>query len=144
MSDRLFGMSLEPTHNCDFLIKLYVCNIFRLLYYISSSNKWCIMTRNMILARHGMYVQTHSVWKSQKKSYSKLRAKRATFPFWVDKGSLKMVNFGEFLKIWSLLSNSVTRQVNFNWTKIGENAKIETLKCDILDDFQTLWKVCVY
>ena len=40
----------------DFLIKLYVCNIFRLVYYISSSsNKWCIMTRNMILARHGMY-----------------------------------------------------------------------------------------
>ena len=57
---------------------------------------------------------------------------------------VKNGQFGEFLKIWSLRSNSVTRQVNFNWTKIGENAKIETLKCDILDDFQTLWKVCVY
>ena len=31
----------------------------------------------------------------------------------------KMAHFGEFLKIWSLWSNSVTRQVNFNWTKIG-------------------------
>ena len=30
-----------------------------------------------------------------------------------------MVNFGEFLKIWSLRSNSVTRQVSFNRTKIG-------------------------
>ena len=27
----------------------------------------------------------HSVWKSQKKSHSTLRAKRATFTFWVDK-----------------------------------------------------------
>ena len=30
-----------------------------------------------------------------------------------------MVNFGEFLKTWSLRSNSVTRQVSFNRTKIG-------------------------
>ena len=64
----------------------------------------------------------HSVWKSQKKSHSTLRAKRATFTFWVDKSSLKgpkMVNFGEFLKTWSFWSNSATRQVNFKRTKIG-------------------------
>ena len=30
-----------------------------------------------------------------------------------------MVHFGEFLKTWSLRSNSVTRQINFNRTKIG-------------------------
>ena len=30
-----------------------------------------------------------------------------------------MVHFGEFLKTWSLRSNSVTRQVRFNRTKIG-------------------------
>ena len=47
----------------------------------------------------------HSVWKLQKKSHSilrALRAKRATFTFWVEKRSLKMpkiVNFGEFLKL---------------------------------------------
>ena len=38
----------------------------------------------------------------------------------------KMVHFDEFLKIWSLQSNSVTRQVSFNRTKIGgkcQNAK---------------------
>ena len=29
--------------------------------------------------------QVHGVWKSQKKSHSTLRAKRATFTFWVDK-----------------------------------------------------------
>ena len=39
-----------------------------------------------------------------------------------------MVHFGEFLKTWSLRSNSVTRQVSFNKTKIGEkcqNSKIQ-------------------
>ena len=66
------------------------------------------------------YMPTHSVWKSQKKSHSALRAKRATFTFWVAKSSLKMpkmVNFGDFLKTRSLRSNSVTRKVTFNGTK---------------------------
>ena len=45
----------------------------------------------------------------------------------------KMVDYGEFLKTWSLRSNSVTRQVNFNRTKI------EKFKCNILSDFQTRW-----
>ena len=31
----------------------------------------------------------HSVWKSQKKSHSTLRAKGATFTFWVDKRFIK-------------------------------------------------------
>ena len=31
----------------------------------------------------------HSVWKSQKKSHSTLRAKRAMITFWLDKSSLK-------------------------------------------------------
>ena len=31
--------------------------------------------------------------------------------------------FGEFLENWSLRSNSVTRQVNFNQTKIGEKCQ---------------------
>ena len=49
----------------------------------------------------------------------------------------KMINFGEFLKTQSLRSNSVTRHVNFNRTKIG--GKYQTLKCNILSDFQRLW-----
>ena len=43
----------------------------------------------------------HGVSKSQKKSHSTLRAKRAMFTFRVEKSSLKMpkmVNFDEFLK----------------------------------------------
>ena len=50
-----------------------------------------------------------------------------------------MVNFDEFLKTWNLRSNSVTRQVIFNRTKMVKNAKIEKLKRDILGDFQTQW-----
>ena len=64
----------------------------------------------------------HSVWKSQKKYHSTLRAKQATFTFWVDKSWFKMpkmVHFGEFLKTWSLRSKSVTRQASFYKSKIG-------------------------
>ena len=47
----------------------------------------------------------------------------ATFTFWLDKSSSKMpimVHFGDFLKTWSLQSNSVTRLVTFNksWWKM--------------------------
>ena len=68
----------------------------------------------------------HSVWKSQKKSYSTLRAKRATFTFWVDKSSLKvpkMVHLGEFFFKWSFRWNNVTRLVNLNWRKINEKCQ---------------------
>ena len=75
---------------------------------------------------YGCHNRDHSVWKSQKKSHSTLRAKRDTFTFCVDKIWLKMpkmVNFGEFLKTWSLLPKSVTRQVTFKRTKMVANAK---------------------
>ena len=58
----------------------------------------------------------HGVWKLQKKSHS-------TFTFLVNKSWLKMVNFGAFLKTWSLLSNSVSRQVTLNRTKIVEKCQ---------------------
>ena len=57
----------------------------------------------------------HSVWKSQKKSHSIMRAERATFTFWVDKRLLKMpkitnlssftnkdVSFGVQFKFWCM------------------------------------------
>ena len=40
---------------------------------------------NDILFKYQINVHVHSVWKSQKKSHSTLRAKRATFTFWVVK-----------------------------------------------------------
>ena len=55
----------------------------------------------------------HGVWKSQKKSHSILRAKRATFTFWVGKSSLEMQKIVNLTSFW---------------------------KWDILDDFQTMWR----
>ena len=55
-----------------------------------------------------------------------MRAKRASFTFWVDKSQLKMPKMVH--KTCSLRSNSVTRQVSFNRTKIGgkcQNQKIQ-------------------
>ena len=80
--------------------------------------------------------------KLQKKSHS-IRAKRATFTFWVEKSSLKMpkkVDFDEFLKTWNLQSNIVTRQVTFYiGQKLVKNGKIIKFKGDIFGDFQTVW-----
>ena len=86
-----------------------------------------IPKRFLLACLHRIFIM-HGVWKSQKKSHSTLRAKRATFTFWMDKNRLKMpkmVHFGEFLKTWSLRSNSVTRQVSFNRRKIGGKWKIQ-------------------
>ena len=58
-----------------------------------SSSKFNVMHRRLL---------AYSVWKSPKKSHSTLRAKRATFTFWVDKNESKMpnmVHFREFLKL---------------------------------------------
>ena len=49
-----------------------------------------------------------------------------------------MVQFGEFLKNWSLQSNSVTRQVSSNRTKIEGKCQNLKIKCDILKNFQTM------
>ena len=40
--------------------------------------------------------------------------------------------FGEFLKTMMFRSNSVTREVTFNITKICGKCKIEKFKCDII------------
>ena len=40
-----------------------------------------------------------------------------------------MVNFGDFLKTRSLQSNSVTRQVTFNQTKIGRKCQNHYSRC---------------
>ena len=47
-----------------------------------------------------------------------------------------MVNLASFWKTEQ--TNSTTRQVNFNGTKIGKKAKNEKIIRDILGDFQTM------
>ena len=52
-----------------------------------------------------------------------------------------MVHFGEFLKTWSLRSNSVTRHVSFKRTKNGgkwQNSKLQNAT------FWVIFKQCVY
>ena len=75
----------------------------------------------------------HSVWKSQKKSHSTLRAKRACYIVSGQK-LIKNVKIGPFLILWS---NSVTRYVYFirdkNWLKMPKNEKF---KCDKILHFQ--------
>ena len=59
-------------------------------------------------------------------SHLTVRAKRATFTLYIE--IAKNIQFGEFLKTRSLQSNSVTRQVNFDKTKIGgkwQNSKLQ-------------------
>ena len=71
-----------------------------------------------------------SVWKSHKKSHSTLRAKRATFSFEVDKTWLKMpkiIKYSKFLKIWSLRSNSVTREFSNNFCPIKSDLSGNTV-----------------
>ena len=61
----------------------------------------------------------HSVWKSSKMSHFKhCERSELCLHFWS-----KMVNLGEFLKNCSLRSDSVTRNVNFNRTKIGQKCQ---------------------
>ena len=70
----------------------------------------------------------HGVWKSQKKCHSTLRAKRATFTFWVDKSWLKKPKNGQFWRVFrkpEAYGQTVLpdRQINFNWQKIVGKGK---------------------
>ena len=79
----------------------------------------------------------HSVWKSQKKSHSTLRAKRATFTFWLDKSSLKNAKNGQLATFWKSENSCQTvLPDNFDRTKWVENARLQKLKCDILVFFK--------
>ena len=63
---------------------------------------------------------------TEKKSHSILRAKRAYILS--RQKFIKNAKNGEFLKTWSLRSNSATRQVTYNWTKNDgkcQNRKIQ-------------------
>ena len=61
-------------------------------------------------------------WKRGREFVTFNIASEASYVYiWSGQKLLKMpkrVHFGEFLKTWSLRSNSVTRQVNSNWIKI--------------------------
>ena len=100
---------------CSFKWKNKIKNFRFLTFFGKHHNCYCL--ENIL----------HGVWKSQKKSHSTCERSELRLHFEWTKVNLKwpkMVHFGEFLKTWSLRSNSVTKQVSFNWSKIGGNAKI--------------------
>ena len=54
-----------------------------------------------------------------------------------------MVHFDEFLKTSSLWSNSVTRQVNFNRTKIGGKCQNSKVRLEKKDKYENCFAVCL-
>ena len=70
---------------CSFAVFFLV---FGFVAFVYPDNTW--WPSDSLLVRKECLRHWHSVWKSPKKSHSLLRAKRATFTFWVDKSSLKM------------------------------------------------------
>ena len=86
------------------------------------------------------YLITHNygVWKSQKKSHSTLRAKRATFTFWVDKIPLKMPKIVNFWKTEAHGQTVLPERSLLIGQTLVENAKTQKYKCDIFWDFHTL------
>ena len=85
----------------------------------------------------------HCFWKSQKKSRSTLRAKWATFTFWVYKTSLKMPKYGQFWQVFAKPESYgqivlPDRSLIKEWKSMKmSNSKLLIL--DILGDFQTMW-----
>ena len=75
---------------------------------------------------------TSQCLKMPKKSHFTLRAKRATFTFWVDKSSLempKMVNFSSFWKMrhFEEFSNNVTHNLEVPWRPLDSWHKMKYL-----------------
>ena len=64
---------------------IHLC--LRISYFRKSKSKWQLLKKVSFFAYQFLifWDHCHGVWKSQKKSRSTLRAKRATFTFWVDK-----------------------------------------------------------
>ena len=79
----IYFLNLHPFKSS---IIIDICTIslaLKIRRQISAENKVFLIDANSQLSSTGG-------WKSQKKSHSKLRGKRATFTVWVDKSSLKM------------------------------------------------------
>ena len=88
----------------------------------------------------------HGVWKPQKMSHSTMRAKRATFTFWVNISWKCQKSFilASFWKPEACGQTVLPDRSLLIGQKLVENAKIKTFKCDILSNYQTMWTCFVY
>ena len=85
----------------------------------------------------GELTKHHSVWKLQEKSHSTLRAKRATFTFWVDKSSIKMLNVATFWKPKVYGQTVLPDMSLLKGQKLVENARNSNTT------FRVIFKQCV-
>ena len=99
--------------------------------FLSNSGWWdgfILTTKEMKKKNLWIFKNSSRCLKVTKKSHSTLQAKPATFYLRGQKftNNPKMVNFDEFLKTWSLRSNTVIRHVTLisMGQKLMENAKI--------------------
>ena len=109
----LLSSEVFPLSNFEKSLERAISNIPRVFFFPSKRREirvkciavvlatgyWslqCIYNRNVVKRKKKTFLidvlnfavrikDEHGVWKSQKKSHSTLRAKRATFTFWVDK-----------------------------------------------------------
>ena len=93
----------ERFSNTVCFVSLYDLSLGRLSSFLSSSfmKIWSTSTLSRCISWQTHYSCLHGVWKPQKKSHSSLRAKRATFTFWVDKSLSimpKMIILASFWK----------------------------------------------
>ena len=109
-------MHLEPeTYGCYFQIQnANKCNCCWGSHYNDVMCNKCIIVPNFLSRLHISQIKgvCHriTVFENHRKSLIQ-HCERSILS--------GMVHFGKFLKTWSLRSNSVTRQVNFNTTKIS-------------------------
>ena len=82
----------------------------------------------------------HGVWKSQKKSHATLRAKPATFTFWVNQKCQKCSILASFWKPEACGQTVLPDRSVFIGQKMVQKAKIQKFKCDIVSNFQTMWE----
>ena len=67
---------------------------------VFSQENWSITGSRTLIGHLKYLITLHCVWKSQKKSHSILRAKRATFTFLVDKSLSKMPKMVDLASFW--------------------------------------------
>ena len=125
MPSALFLLASKNTHtqSYDYFMENYSNTLWVSLYLHCNS----IIYWHFFFDLHCTATFVHCLKITENISFN--IASEASYVY--DKSSLKMpkmVDFVEFLKTWSLRSNSVTRQVTFNRTKIGgksQNWKIK-------------------
>ena len=91
---------------------------------VATTNLWCQQKTWKLGRFECLTVRSKSCLKITEKVSFNIASEASKVYILSYKGSLKVPYLTSFWKTWSLRSNSVTRQVNFNRTKIGGKCRI--------------------